>query len=211
MLEQIQMIHGLQVHFIGFSKSDSRIKDDLFVWNTGASCNIDTFLGLGQHIYQEIIVLCFFFVVHQAAGCVVFCNDRCHLRIIFQSPDIVDQISTSLKRNFRNGCFEGVYGNRNIKVAVECFNNRKYTGSFFFCTDWCVAWSGGLAAYIQDVSTFRNHGLGMSQSIVHTVPFSTVRERIRSDIEDSHNISSIGNVKFAVSYFHGCNSLLFNM
>jgi len=26
MLEQLQMIHGLQVHFIGFSKSDSRIR-----------------------------------------------------------------------------------------------------------------------------------------------------------------------------------------
>jgi len=71
--------------------------------------------------------------------------------------------------------------------------------------------TGGFTTDIDNVSAVPDHLLGVSESSIHMIEFSTVGKRVGSHVQDSHNISSIVNVKFAVSYFHGCNSLLFNM
>ena len=202
MLEKFQMIHGLKVHFVCFSKSDTRVKNNTFIFDACLARDVYAFLRFGKHVGEKIVVFCVGLVVHQTAGYIVFGYYTCHFRIIFQSPYIIDKISACLYGNVSNTSFICIYRNRNIKMFAKRLNDRNDTGRLFFGAYRSMSRPGGFSADIQNISTLGNHCLSMLQSMIHRVPFTAIRERIRCDIQDSHNIGSVFYVKFTISNFH---------
>ena len=202
MLKKFQMIHGFQIHFICFAETNARIKNDSFVFDSGSSGNIDTFLCFSKHIYEKVIVFCVGFVVHKTAGYIMFGDDTGHVRIIFEPPDIVDQIGTCLDSCICNTSFVSIYRDRYIKTFAKCFDDRNDTCCFFFGTDRSMPRTCGFTADIQNISTVFDHSFCMHQSMIHSIPFATIRKRIRGHVQDAHNISSVFYIKFTISDFH---------
>ena len=62
--------------------------------------------------------------------------------------------------------------------------------------------TGGFPADIDDVSAVPDHLLGVSESSIHMIEFSTVGKRVGSHVQNSHNISFILCIKFTITNFH---------
>ena len=68
--------------------------------------------------------------------------------------------------------------------------------------------TGGFTADIDNVSAVPDHLLGVSESSIHMIEFSTVGKRVGSHVQNSHNISFIFCIKFTITNSHTCFLLL---
>ena len=112
--------------------------------------------------------------MHQAAGSVVLCDDTGHFRVVFESPDIVYKVCACLNSDISNASFVSVNGDRHVEMLAECLDDWNDTGSFFLCTDRCMARTGRLAADIQNIRTVSDHGFCVLEGVIHGVPFAAV-------------------------------------
>ena len=113
--EKFQMIHG-QVHFICFTKSNTRVKNDLVI-DAGVRAIlthswVSASMSTRKLLYSVLSLLCI-----RQQGYIMSGNDRSHFRIVFQSPDIIDKICPLFQGFFCNTSLVCIYRNRDIETA----------------------------------------------------------------------------------------------
>ena len=140
--------------------------------------------------------------MHQTAGHSGASDESGHLRVVFQAPDIVDQIGACLDGCGCHLCLVGIDGHGDIEAGFHCLDDWGYPLDFLVLGNLLVTGTGRLAADIQNGGALADHLLRMDQRCVHVVPFAAVREGIRGYIQNSHDIGFILYVEFFGSDFH---------
>ena len=71
--------------------------------------------------------------MHQHTGHLVLCDHLCHLFIIFQSPDVVDQICAFQDPGRSHRTLVGIQGNGHIKPLLYGPDHRHNSIDLFLC------------------------------------------------------------------------------
>ena len=167
---------------------------------------------------DEIPIICISPIVHQTAGQPALRDDLRHCAaplaarsvarrvrsiagpaIIFQSPDIIDQVCPGRDSRRRHPGFVGIQGHRHIESSLHSLDYRNHPLDFLMLRQKRVARPGGLAADVDDVRPLLQHLLHMPQGPVPVVPLPSVREGIRGHVQDSHHVCVSFGLKFPVS------------
>ena len=181
-MHAFQFVDDLQIIFISLAKSDTRIKNDILIGDACFFCNVNGLLHIFQEICNKISVIRLFTVMHQTAWGIFSGDHACEIRIVLQSPDIVDQICSCVKCCLCHSTFVSVDRNRHIKVFLYHLDHRNHSGDLFLIGDQCITWSCGLATDINDRCSLFYHFLCMTHCPTLVVPFPAVGKRIRCHI-----------------------------
>ena len=171
-----------QIVLIGLCKANARIQHDLIIRNPGFLRNRDRLPQVIQHIFHKIIVIHIVTIVHQAACHVVTRDHIRHLRIVFQSPDIVDQIRASLDRSLRYRALISIDRYRNVKLFLDCTDHRNHTSDLLLIRNLRISRARRLSTDINDRCTLFDHLLRMRKRCVQLIKPAAVRKRIRCHI-----------------------------
>ena len=182
MFHDFEMVDDLQVHLVCFPESDSGIKNDLVICDICFFCDPDALPQIIDHILPKIIVHCFVSIVHQTAYRLIPGSVLCHLAVMLETPDIVNQICARLQCGKGDSSFISIDRNRNIKITLDCFNNRCYPCNLLFLRDHHMSGSGGFTTDIYNICAIADHLLGMPQCCIKIIKFSTIRKGIRCHI-----------------------------
>ena len=131
-METFHIMNGFQIHGAVFAKSHAGIQDDLIPGNPRFPGNPDTLCRFLQDVRVKILILRLIFIVHQAAGDPCPGDQARHLRIIFQSPDIIDQVGACLNRGFGHFRLISIHGHRYIKAGFYRPDHRRHPINLFF-------------------------------------------------------------------------------
>src|SRR5262245_30870269 len=124
--------------------------------------------------------------MHDHDGGLGVCYDACHARILLQAPDVIDRNDTTRERASRHRCLRRVDRHRD----VECGHRREHlieTGHLLGFVDGFCAWSGRLGANVDDIAAVRDHAPDMVNGVTCCKESSTVEERVRRYVEDTHD------------------------
>ena len=144
--------------------------------------------------------------MHQTARDTVRCNQLRHLVVIFETPDVVDQIRARLERRLRDRTLVGVHRNRHVKARLDRLDHRHDAVDLLLIAQLGVSRSGGFSADVDDIHAVREHLLGVVQRRIGCIPLSAVGKRIRRDVQNAHDIRMMLCVKQLISDFHHCIS-----
>ena len=109
---------NLQIHLICFAESHSRIKNDLITRNARRICQSDALSHIVQKFRDKLSVICIIPVVHQTARRAARCDNTSHLGIVFEPPDIIDQIRPCLQCFPRYRALVCINGDRCIEPRL---------------------------------------------------------------------------------------------
>ena len=120
--------------------------------------------------------------MHQTARRAAFRDNRSHLRVIFQPPDIVYQICSGSECGPGNPAFVSVHGYRDIQLLFQSLYNRNYPFNLLLVGNLHMSWACRLPAHINHVRPFFCHLSGMGKRSINPVVLSTVRKGIRRHV-----------------------------
>ena len=96
-------------------------------------------------------------IVHKTARNIGICDNRCHFRIVFKSPYIIDQVGAACKSRLRDLTFICIKGDNNVRFFLNLFNNRTDSFDFLLVRDHRISRSCRFTADIYDIRTVINH------------------------------------------------------
>ena len=102
------MADSCQIMFIVFSKAHARIQNDLAVLDARALGNGQGIPHILTQIAQKVMIFRLFAVMHQDTGHLILGNQVRHLPVIFQPPNIVDQVGARFQGRFHHRTFIAV-------------------------------------------------------------------------------------------------------
>ena len=138
----------------------------------------------------------------------ILSNQIRHLAVVFQTPNVVDQVSPRFQGSFYYLTLIAVDGHRDVKIAFHHFNDRQHPVNFLLVADLGMPGPGRFPADINNGGSLRNHLSGMLFGCLQIIPFSTIGKGVGRHIENTHDIAVIFHVKQTVSYFHHVTMLL---
>src|SRR5215470_14086411 len=115
------------------------------------------------------------------------CYHRSERRIKPKSTNIVNDARAVGNRLSSNLALVSINRDRNSKAAVELAQHRQHTGKLLFSRHSRGTWSGRLATDFDDISAFGLQLEGSIDSSSNIEMKPTIRERIRSDIQDTND------------------------
>ena len=153
-----------QILLKSLAEADTGIENDAVTSYTGFKCDPYGFSQFPCNIRDQIPVECVIAVMHKNAKCAVLRSYLCHLGILSETPDIVDDIRTRIESFLCNGCLVSIYGNGNVEILSDLLNNGNNSLRLFIGVNGSITRSCGFTADINDINAFGNHLLGSSES-----------------------------------------------
>ena len=146
--------------------------------------------------------------MHQAAGNLILGDQIRYLSVIFQAPDVVDQVGPRFQGSFHYLTLIAVDGHRDVKITFHHLNHRQHPVDFLLVADLDMSGAGRFPADINNGGSLRDHLSGMLFGCLQIIPLSAIGKGVGRHIEDAHDIAVIFHVKQTVSYFHHVTMLL---
>ena len=131
-MHHFQPADDLQVHLICLAESHPRIENDLIPRDARRVRQSDALSHIFQKFRDKRSIICVVPVVHQAARRFALCDNMRHPGIVFQPPDIVDQIRSRFQCFPRYRALVRVHGERRVKACFQDFYDRNDSGDLFF-------------------------------------------------------------------------------
>ena len=128
-IQFFQTVDDLQIVLVGLAEPHAGIQNDLLIRNACRFRQMDRVCQICRHILHEILIVRLFAVVHQTAGPAALCNDFRHVSVVFQSPDIVDEIRSRADPRLCHTAFVGVQGNGNVKICLHRLDHGYDSGN----------------------------------------------------------------------------------
>ena len=175
-MQDVNPVNDLQVHRIRLAKTDARIQDDPVPGDPRLTSQSHTFPHVRKELRQELAVIRLLPVVHQAARRAVLRDQPPHPGIVFQPPDIIDEIRPCIEGRPRYRALISIHGDRRIEPGFQRFNDRRHPADLFFIADPGMPRARGLAAHIQDVRPLPDHLLRSCKRRIQAVITAPVRE-----------------------------------
>ena len=104
--------------------------------------------------------------MHEHTGYPCLSYDRGHFRVVFQPPDVIDQIRPCRKPGFCHAGFIGIKGNRHVKAALYGLYDRYYPPDFFLLGHKGIAGSCRLSSDIQNIHSFVQHLFHLKKGMI---------------------------------------------
>mmetsp|Transcript_10850 Transcript_10850/g.22140 ORF Transcript_10850/g.22140 Transcript_10850/m.22140 type:complete len:291 (-) Transcript_10850:277-1149(-) len=134
--------------------------------------------------------------VHEHDGRQELRRSRQHLWVELAARDVVYPVSTGNDGSARNCCLPGVHAYGNIQPLLA-----DGTDHWDYSIDLLLHWNlrrarfRGLASHVEDVGARPEHGLRGGHGVLKLDVITSITERVRSDVQNTHDQSASATPK----------------
>ena len=126
-------------------------------------------------------------------------GDARHGGIATQTGDVVDDVSPGIQRSTGDGGLHGIDGDQSLRLGTHGADHRQHAAEFLGFIHGFSAWAGGFTADVQNVRPFREQREGMLHGAARIIEAATIREAVRSDVDNAHDETAMGEIEIVVA------------